>query len=75
MNCGVFPNLPVDLGDGNPVFNIDRLGGFEQARAFAMNRVTWPVLFGYVVENMLTGTGILMAVAFVFMFRIVKVEV
>jgi hypothetical protein len=55
---GVFPNLPVDLGDGNPVFNIDRLGGFEQARAFAMNRVTWPVLFGYVVENMLTGTGI-----------------
>jgi hypothetical protein len=54
---GVFPNLPVDLGEGGEV-DARPLGGREQTRAGSMSRAIWPVLFGYAIENLLNGTGI-----------------
>jgi hypothetical protein len=54
---GVFPNLPVDLGEGGEP-SLFPLSGREQTWAGAMNRATWPTLFGYAIHNMLGTSGI-----------------
>jgi hypothetical protein len=51
----VFPNVLPPLLPGPDSVGFD-LGGHEQARADAMNRALWPVLFGYYIQNFVNVT-------------------
>ena len=51
----VFPNVLPPLLPGPDSVAFD-LGGHEQAQADAMNRVLWPVLFGYYIQNFVNVT-------------------